>query len=241
MANWLESEENKKLDKDKERELILQMQERVHNDLKRFYELCDRVNKVKPHSLSVYRLGVSGNKRSDTEKYGFGSGSREVYNNRGIVFNCSNIERLMINVYLLEHHWEAGIYLGGRWIDGEYFEPISSDSKSYTEQKEILHKRFLPEDIINWTEEDMLITIEYLLRETEYINLPGNEMSEEQKNIKLNDLRNQLRVAKSNLLIINGFKIGRTKKEKEIEVKTQNENIKKLHLDIINIQKELLT
>lgn len=248
MENWLESEEKKKIIVDKAREITSQIEEKIHNDLKPFYELCQRVNNVKPNSIEISRLKIMGKKSFEIERKYTEYGTVSSYTNgsRGLIFNCSNKEQLMVIVLIDEYHQWEGRHFPGIWIDNEYHEPINTEGNYYNSLKEILHKRFLLDDIKNWTEKQMLHTIDYLLLKTESIDLPGDELAEEWKKdlieketIQLSNLKKDLQNSENSLSKINGFHIGRSKEEKEEQIKTQNEIIKKIKSDIINTQKKL--
>ena len=248
MENWLESEENKKIINDKDREIISQIEEKIHSELKPFYELCQRVNNVHPNSLEISRLKIMGTKRFDIdcEYTDYGTVSSYTKGSRGLIFNCSNIERLMANVLIDEYHQYNGTNIPGIWIDNEYHEPISTEGGYYHTLKEVLHKRFLLDDIKNWTEKQMLNTIDYFLLKTKSIDLPGDELAEEQKKdliekekIKLSNLKKELYNSEFSLSKINSFHIGRSQKEKGEQIKKQNEIIKKQKFDITNSQKKI--
>ncbi len=244
MENWLESAENEKLlelikkkELEKKRELISMMEEKVHSNLKIFYELCQRVNRVKPNSLIISRLKIHGTKRFEIEKYVYeGSGivASSIEGSRSLVFDCSNVEKLMMNVVIYREIYKEGKYYPAKFSrNGEWLEELSIPSKHSTETEEVLHKRFLPEDILNWTEEEMLVTIQYLLLEVKHVNLPGKELAIEWQIDLMKKENSKLTKAMHELSVVKEFHIGRSKKEKEEQIKNLEASISEI-LEKIN-------
>src|ERR1035441_8635864 len=101
MANWLEEE--------RKRSLLLQREEAAHNQLRMFYDLSNRVNRVKPNSLSVSRLKIEGQRTfTISEMQDDGDGGRMgVWGKRGIRVSCTDkdeTDETLVDVIISEHH-----------------------------------------------------------------------------------------------------------------------------------------
>jgi hypothetical protein len=200
MTNWLESEEQKKIIEENDEKNRTQIQSKkeeiIHNNLKTFYDLCDRVNKLK-YALKISRLNVTAflhhNLPDRTETYyhsgiGFPGEYRQatifVRGTREIYFSVSNNEIEITLFYNLDEHAISDNY------------GISYDLPQYPKKykKEILKRYCSNQDLVNWQEEKMINTIRWIINELDYNsieeNLPGiNEgiIEKERKNEQLKE------------------------------------------------------
>lgn len=219
MNNWLNEEERKQ-------EIFIQHENLIDTNLSAFYDLCIRVNKVKPGSLSISRLKVLGNKSfTIQENDSDGDGGRcGIWGKRGIKFSCSTSDLILIEIYIDEYHYNKDRELGD----------ISMQIDSIKICKKCSYK-----DIFDWDEEKMLNVIKWLLLESDSINeyIQGKEVKSEstrhEMNLiksKLSKLDNDLEDANKKLSLIEYFQIGRTKTEKANQINFQNSIIN----DILN-------
>jgi hypothetical protein len=167
MPHWLEREEREKGERDAEaarRAAISKENEKsMAAALEPFRDLCSRVNNVRPHSLSVFQLQVSGTKPFDSY-----TAPRGIYKTsgtdwmmfRGIRINCTaeatTLEAVTIK---FDHYWND---MQGPW-----------DSTTDLVQ----HRANVTEsDLKRWSESNMRRVIDWLLVESEEIKhcLPGS-------------------------------------------------------------------
>lgn len=158
MANWLEAEEHKK-------SLLLQREEAVHKHLKTFYDLCTRVNGVKPGALSIHRLKVVGQRSlpiSKIESDGDG-GSMGARGKRGISVSCPNPDETFIDLVIHEHHHHIDRVCGD----------ISSDR-----EKVVVRKTCALQELSDWREDQILNAIQWMMLESEAVkdSIPGTEI-----------------------------------------------------------------
>lgn len=182
MTNWLESEEmkfeeNKKVELLKEQTKLLNDQARIKTEdhltslLKKFYDLCHRVIKVKPGSLMVSKLKILGTNKAIIPKVTYITGKTKgnryesLYHRRGINFSFLNPDELIIDLLIESQQ------TGGNW-EGQY---------SYKTECILLRKKVIPQDIINWQEDKMLNTIQWLILESELDLIKESIPGENQK------------------------------------------------------------
>ena len=247
MANWLESEESNK-------KKLLENEDNLHKMLKNFFDLCSRVNTVKPNSLEISKLKVIGTKQytiKHVEEYEWGD--REgIYGKNGILFSMNNVNEIFIDVIIDQNNYYIHNKLGDcsvRW-DNVLFRKIMTS-----------------EDILNWPEQQMLNTIQWIIKESKSIkeNIPGEiTLTDEEKAAlklkmeteaaalrvhketrraqltqKLAETINSLQIAKNFLEDIRKYKIGRSASRKELELDSQKKTIENIEKEIIRIQSRL--
>jgi hypothetical protein len=158
MANWLEEEELKK-------SLLLQREEAAHKQPRNFYSLCERVNGVKPNSLSIHRLKVEGQRTftiRDTEVDGDGGWSGE-QGKRGIQLSCPSQYEIFVDVIINEHHSSFDRVCGD----------ISTDRK-----RVVVRRKCNLQALSDWREDQLLNVIQWMMLESDAIegNVPGIEV-----------------------------------------------------------------
>lgn len=167
MAHWLDREEKEKAAREQsaaheaqEAASVQRFEESVHEDLKGFYNLCDRVIAVRPYSLIVARLRVRGNKAFfemvEGDPYSIG-GSTDIRKTRGIQFNCSATGDISLSVLTIvnRHSHSSGLHQETDVVE--------------------FRRTVLPQDLVQWSHASMLGAIEWLLVESDDVqqHLPG--------------------------------------------------------------------
>lgn len=206
MTNWLESEEIRKELEEKGNAIVaneakirvqdLAEKEKIlHETLILFYDLCNRVYKIK-HSPTVSRLNIVGTSLyhlpTEHRKHIWGECNDcppttthyevTVHGFRGILFTVSESEEINIIVYY--DLQKTSTY-------SRYSEITKTDLKN--PRRTIFRKKCLLEDISNWSEEKMLNTIRWIILEFDTFeeNLPGENEDLIQKKEKAELLNKQ--------------------------------------------------
>jgi hypothetical protein len=162
MDNWLEAEEHKKA-------VSLQREQAVHEQLKTFYDLCNRVNDIRPNSLSINWLRAESTRtytirKTESDDDG---GSMGLWGKRGIRISCPAQDETFIEVVINEHHHHIDRVCGD----------ISSDR-----EKVVTRKTCSIQGISDWREDQILQAIRWMMLESDTINdsIPGVEVVTEE-------------------------------------------------------------
>jgi hypothetical protein len=159
MANWLEAEEHKK-------SLLLQREQTVHGQLTAFYDLCNRVNAVRPDSLSIDRLRANGTRTYKIHEMvdaGDGDRSGMVMGKRGIRISSPNPDEVFIDVVIYERH-------------SSYYREVGYLNSD--EENVVLRKTCAIQYLSEWREDQILLAIQWMMLETEDIreSIPGTDI-----------------------------------------------------------------
>ena len=162
MANWLEEEEHKK-------QLLLQSEEAARKHLQAFYDLCNRVNGVRPNSLEINRLRVEGTRTFSIRpiEHFEDGGSMGVWGRRGIHITSPTQDEVLIDAFINEHHYFRDAVCGD----------LSSDK-----EKVVIRKKCAFHDLSEWREDQILHAIRWMMAEAEAIkdSIPGTEIMTEE-------------------------------------------------------------
>lgn len=162
MANWLEAEEQKK-------RLLLEREESVHTGLERFYGVCSRVNSVRPGSLEINRLTITGTPSYTISKMqDDGDGGRTgTFGSRGLRFDCSHQDHFLLDILTIEHH--------------RGFDRVAGDM-TYDKEKLLARKKFAFQHLAEWSDDQMLSAVQWILLDSDAIEecTPGTTVITEQ-------------------------------------------------------------
>jgi len=171
MTNWLESEEKKKkieLEKftlERNEELIrrqnsaqdiAQKDDIIHNNLKAFYELCNRFKHIDSNTLTIEKLKVF------TEKALPAYISNSLFEKREICFLSTPSDHIIIEI----QQYKYSVFYSS--LDGSRMDTVSS-------KKLFLRKTCLNHDLLDWDEEKMINTIRWITSKYDSVkeSLPG--------------------------------------------------------------------
>jgi len=164
MANWLEEEEHKRDLLRQEEELLRQREALVHTHLGTLYNLCDRVNGVKPRSLSIDRLTIIG-LRSYTIEW------RKVNNGGVVVVKGTRSIRFSPQP-------DAITFCDA--VINEDKQLLSNDGNaSWNLEIVVLRTTCSLHDLTEWREDQILNSIQWMMLESETIkgNVPGIQVT----------------------------------------------------------------
>lgn len=244
MSTWLESEEKKKKDNLQKEECAYKKNEYLDENLKKFYDLCKRVNGVRLSSLDISTRAVIGKEFLVYYEDRCLHDYIRITSKNEIQFNYVESEGFLLDIYMNEI------------IDDFVYEC----GHKYTKHQRLLfRKRVTIEDIINWSEEKMLNFIQWLIHESDssqvnfnkasnrydYVqflsspteNLPGKENITVVFDIEseLAKLNKELVIEKNILSDIKKWQFGRSESEKNEQLDKQNKIIYLIMGRIFNI------